>query len=427
MTFDEMEVYLLNIPKFGKKHSIDAVGETLVNLGVEQESFQIIHVAGTNGKGSVCAFLNSIFLSAGKTVGLFTSPHLIQIRERFLINGEMASKEKVIQAFYHVMERMERENHPNFFEMMFYIGMYLFTQEKVEYVILETGLGGRLDATNCIQKPMVTILTRIGKDHEQYLGTTLEAITREKVGIMKEGVPMVCLEVEERPSISHIIRQQALEKNVSLFTISTREIQNYRIHHKKIDFLLDSSYYRSIRVTIPSIALYQVENVALVLKSMELLATKLGITKEEIVQGIACTKWAGRMEEVMPNIYVDGAHNVDGIYAFIETIRLKNRNENVLLFAVVDDKDYERMVQAIAESTLFEKVLVSDLDTKRGMKSKAIADIFQRYGFQNVVAMESIEEAFKECCKLQQEDKNIYIVGSLYLVGTIKTILENMS
>lgn len=422
MTFEEMEDYLLSIPKFGKKHSIELVGKTLVKIGVVQESFQVIHVAGTNGKGSVCAFLNSILLTGNKRVGMFTSPHLVQMRERFMVNGKMVSKEKVLEAFYHIMDKIDKNDHPNFFEMMFYLAMYLFQQEQVDYVILETGVGGRLDATNCIQKPILTILTQIGKDHMDYLGNTYEEIAKEKAGIIKTGVPVVC--ISQREVVVTVLRQKARETNSQFIRATVPNEQNYRIHYKKIDFSIDSSYYSSIRVMIPSIALYQIENVTLVLRAMELLAPKIGISKEEIIGGIERTNWPGRMEEVETNIYVDGAHNIDGICVFLQNVRVMKHRESVLLFSVVGDKDYESMIREIVKSQLFTKIIVTQIESYRGMASTAIEQVFRKYGFPSIQIIETVEKALIECRRLEKQGRDVYIVGSLYLVGAVKEIIE---
>ncbi len=182
--------YLLDIPKFVKKTDKDTIGEVLKRLNNPEDALKVIHVAGTNGKGSTCAFLNSIILEAGKTVGLFTSPHLVKINERIKINGIDVSDEEFLRIFKKLkvlLDEMQQEgySHLSFFEMLFVLAVLVFKENNVEYAVFETGLGGRLDATNVIKKPLVTIITTISMDHMEILGNTIEEIALEKAGIIK--------------------------------------------------------------------------------------------------------------------------------------------------------------------------------------------------------------------------------------------------
>lgn len=197
-TFEYKEAveYLLNIPKFVKKTDKDTIDEVLKRFGNPQDKMKVIHIAGTNGKGSTCAFLNSILLAAGKSVGMFTSPHLVKINERIKINGIDVSDDEFLEAFKRlkkVLDEMQNEGfmHLSFFEMLFVLAVLLFENQKLEYAILETGLGGRLDATNIVKHPEVSIITTISMDHMEILGDTIEQIAAEKAGIIKKGVPVV--------------------------------------------------------------------------------------------------------------------------------------------------------------------------------------------------------------------------------------------
>ncbi len=420
MTYEEMETYLFAIPRFTKKHTQREMNEILVSLGVREESFQIIHIAGTNGKGSVCAYLQGILLQAGITVGMFTSPHLIHMRERFLVNGEMVAREKVLAAFYHVMKVVGEASPPSFFEMMFYLAMVLYQEEKVAVLILETGLGGRLDVTNCIKAPILTGITRIGLDHTEYLGNTIEEVTMEKAGIIKEGIPVVYLESNQ--SSSTIIRQVATRKKAPFTAVSCENEQNYRFHHKKIDFSYVSSYYNIITVSISSIALYQVENVAIALGIVDQIGEGLKISKEAILKGIEATNWEGRMEEIAESIYVDGAHNVDGIRAFLQTVEAMNEVDLVLVFACACDKNYEDMIQEIATSELFGQVIITQVHSDRGADGTILEAAFRRYGVSKVQNIPNYEQVWLQCKNLQEQGKTIYIAGSLYLVGILKSL-----
>ena len=195
MTYEEATRYILNIPKFTKKNKPEHISRFLEYLGNPQKERKILHVAGTNGKGSVCVYLSTMLLAQKKTVGLFVSPHLIKMNERIVINGKQVSDETFLQLFEYVLDITEKMQeaglpHPTFFEFLFGMAMTAFARTGVEYIVLETGLGGRLDATNSIEKPLATAITSIGLDHTEILGDTVEKIAFEKAGIIKPGVPV---------------------------------------------------------------------------------------------------------------------------------------------------------------------------------------------------------------------------------------------
>lgn len=189
--YEQAVEYILDVPKFTKKNDMSDTKRFLKKLKNPEKDMKIIHIAGTNGKGSVCAYLCSVLKEAGFLTGMFTSPHLVDIRERFRIGGEMISEEQFLQVFLQVYENIDGDYHPTFFEYLFFMAILLFKKAKVDYCILETGLGGRLDATNAVEKKEISIITEIGFDHMEYLGSTLTEIAGEKAGIIKENTPVV--------------------------------------------------------------------------------------------------------------------------------------------------------------------------------------------------------------------------------------------
>ena len=196
MNYEEAVSYIDNIPKFTTKHPLEHTRMLMERLGNPSTGRKIIHVAGTNGKGSVCSYLDSMLRCGGKSVGLFTSPHLIRINARYIINGQNISDEAFLSAFEKVMEMVRRfvregGDHPSYFELLFLMGMVIFDEADVEYIVLETGLGGRLDATNVVPHPLACIITSISRDHTEYLGETIPEIAGEKAGIIKPGVPVI--------------------------------------------------------------------------------------------------------------------------------------------------------------------------------------------------------------------------------------------
>ncbi|MDD3205373.1 MAG: bifunctional folylpolyglutamate synthase/dihydrofolate synthase [Lachnospiraceae bacterium] len=433
MTFEEVTEYIDSIPKFTKKNSPESTKQFYERLGRPGEKSKIIHVAGTNGKGSVCAYLNAILMEAGYTTGLFTSPHLVTILERFRINGIYVQEETYIAAFQQVMREVhiwnaemgEQKNsyHPTFFEILFFIGMLLFEEKKVDYIILETGLGGRLDATNVIAHPVATIITKIGMDHMEYLGDTIEQITGEKAGIIKPGIPVIY--VKQQENVTGIIEETAKLQRSSTFPLDSNAFIILKNTDKSIDFSFESKYYGYIRLTLSTCALYQCVNVQLTIQALEVIDKAKTIKKEHLLRAVAQTKWEGRMEEVLPRVYVDGAHNEDGMEAFMETVRaIPKVGNNHLLFAVVNDKDYSSMVQTLMQENLFDRVAITRIPGSRELKPEILEKIFSKYMDVSKVSLyEDVETAFQECLSKKEEQERLYIVGSLYLVGFIKEIL----
>ena len=227
ITYSKATEYLLDIPKFTKNKDNTNLRRILEHMGNPDKDIKVIHVAGTNGKGSTCSFMNNILLAAGKTVGMFTSPHLVKINERIKINGRDISDEKFLEAFLGVKEVVdnvikEGGEHPTFFEYIFLVGIKALHDAKVEYGIFEVGLGGRLDATNIIEKPLVSVITSVSMDHMEILGDTIEQIAKEKAGIIKENTPVVYYgEVE---AVDRIIRDEVEKKGTIGFSIKNSDI-----------------------------------------------------------------------------------------------------------------------------------------------------------------------------------------------------------
>lgn len=423
-TYREAEEYIFSIPKFTSKNLPAQTRAFYEHLGKPGAGDRIIHVAGTNGKGSVCAYLNAILGEAGYAVGMFTSPHLISMRERFQIAGIPITEEEFLCSYHTVMQEVEKWNqegiqyHPTFFETLFFIGMVWFESKKLDYIILETGLGGRLDATNVIESPIITVITKIALDHTRYLGDTLEKIAWEKAGILKKGIPVVFWDYKE--NVTTVIKERAKELNCAVFGVSCQIYNILQVTNKNIDFSLKSKYYRDIRLNISTCALYQVQNVALALKAIEVVDEDRSVTEEHIKRAVANTKWAGRMEEILPAVYVDGAHNEDGIEAFIETVKASGIRNNQLLFAVVSDKDYASMIRTLMSEQLFTRITVTKVEGERAVSLAYLKEIFMKYTEREIYLYEDAKEAYEDCLAHKGHADRLYIVGSLYLVGLVK-------
>ena len=429
---EEAQEFIYGIPKFSSKNSLEDTRHFLEFLNHPGEKLKIIHIAGTNGKGSVCAFLSSVLQEAKYRVGLFTSPHLEDIRERFQIQRQLIEEEDFLRIYEYLREQIrlyqtggKPSYHPSFFEFLFLMALFYFDQQEVDFVILETGLGGRLDATNVMEHPILCGITKMGLDHTEYLGETLGEIAAEKAGIIKKQVPICYWRLSDE--IATVIEHKAEISNSPVFPVSEEDFRIHQVAKKSIDFSMDSRYYGYIRLTISTGALYQVENAALAVRLVEVLnsidSIEHKITKEELSMGLLHMHWHGRMEEILPDVFLDGAHNEDGIYAFLETVKARaHLKPSRLLFSVVMEKDYTHMIQAICDSHLFCEIIVTKLESSRGLSLDAMKPIFRSNLNEKITYIGNTEEAFCYAWKQKQEGETLYVAGSLYLVGHIMTL-----
>ena len=427
MNYREIVDYIEEIPKFTSKNPLDHTKALLKCLGDPQNQMQVIHVAGTNGKGSVCAYLDSMLRAGGYKVGLFTSPHLVKINERFKINGEMISDERFVKAFEEVQKIIKKAqedglDHPSYFETLFLMGMVVFKEADVDYVVLETGLGGRLDATNTVDRPLACIITSISLDHVEYLGDTIGKIAGEKAGIFVPGVPVIY--DGNNPAAAGVIRARAQELGSPYFEVKREDTKIIRNTRAGIDFSYENEYYGNTVFTLPFIAEYQVMNSSLALKTIEVLKDQVKIPVEAVRKGLLETRWQGRMETVLPGVIVDGAHNEDGVEKFVETaVHFQKDYPLTLLFSAVDDKDYTDMIRTILGKISFHHVIVTQVGGYRKVPAEKLAEIFREKGCPTAEACEDVEEAFKKALAAKGEDGMLFCVGSLYLVGEIKTLI----
>lgn len=428
LNYKEAVDYIEETPKFTTKNSLDHTKECLRRLGNPQEKFRVIHVAGTNGKGSVCAFLASMLREGGYRCGLFTSPHLVKINERFQMDEIMVDDETFLNAFLKVKKLAddlvaEGSYHPTYFEMLFLMGMVIFADAGMEYVVLETGLGGRLDATNSIEDPLACVITSISLDHMQYLGNTVREIAGEKAGIIQPGIPVVydanALDAAE------VIAKKAKELKSPAWSL-TENGQEFEVTRRGITFEMELKHFGKQQFQIPFIAKYQVMNARLALTCMDVLAEQLPLSLEQMKAGIANTRWQGRMETIAPGIIVDGAHNEDGVRRFVETAaHFQKQYPITLLFSAVSDKDYQDMIREMCEAISFRHVVTTEVGGYREVPAEELAEIFRQNGCTSVSAFSQIPKAYEEAVKEKGEDGMLFCAGSLYLVGEIKTYLQS--
>lgn len=436
MKYKEAVEYILNIPKFTQKNSLQNTKKWMEKLASEEKLGKVIHVAGTNGKGSVCAMLSSILQQAGYQVGLFSSPHLVSVTERFRINQVPVSEAVFLEAFQKVFETVKEQSenllqHPTFFEWLFLMACVIFEKESVDFCILETGLGGRLDATNTIKHPAACVITSIGKDHTEYLGDTIEKISAEKAGICKPGVPVILDGTNKEAADT--IKRRAMELDCNYQVLLTdEEAKNgspqkhgYRINsfaQKQVDFSWKNGYDEYIEAIVPGIGLYQAKNAALAMMAARNLIPSL--PADLLRSGIRNTDWPGRMEEVFPNIFIDGAHNPEGMKEFVSILNKVSNKEKIVLFSVVQEKNIEEMIEQICQAEIVKAFILTEIHNKRGRKAYELADSFAKYTKVPILAIPDIKEAFKKARIMKTDQGMIFCVGSLYLVGEIKTLIK---
>ena len=422
--FEEARKYIDEIPKFVKKNTMEDTKAFYRKLSCPCEDTRVIHVAGTNGKGSVCAYLQSVLTEAGYRTGLFTSPHLVDIRERIRVDEEQIPEADFVEVFRRVRDACPKESgyHPSYFEYLYFMAMLYFEKKKPDFIILETGLGGRLDATNSFETPCISIIAEIGLDHTEYLGETLEQIAEEKAGIVKKGIPLVYF--AKNKIVADVMEKSAKKADSKAFSVKPAEICLKNSGEKGIDFSYHSGYYKYSVFRLSTRALYQQENAALCIRALAVLEES-GIVKvpeEDLRRGLEKTHWEGRMEEILPGVYVDGAHNPDGREAFLQSVRADGAKDGrMLLYSSLEEKACGEMIRRIADAGLFEEIVVTKIDSPRAAMPSKLARLFGETG---TVVTEDTKEAFDYCLRRRRAEEKVYITGSLYLTGQIKALTE---
>lgn len=445
--YEDAVSYCLTIPRFTGKNSIDVTRDFYEYLGRPGSASRIVHVAGTNGKGSVCAFLQSVCMEMNNKVGMFTSPHLCDIRERIRMDGSLIAKEDFLRIFCILAQKTESfcqeektQYHPSFFEWLFFMAMLYFEENTPDIILLETGLGGRLDATNCIKSPALTIITKIGMDHMEYLGETLKEIAAEKAGILKAGVPLIYL--QDKKEADDVILQKAKILSCPCTFVSKEQVDSIFFHDKHIDFSYKSRYYGYVRFSLNTTAFYQMENAVLSIAAAEELYRD-SLDEKILQKGILAMHWEGRMEEVFPGVFLDGAHNEDGIEAFLVSVSRDGCiGKRSLLFSAVSDKRYAQMAKMITDSGLFSEIYTAPIDSARGIKTEELEQLFESSIRKEsrstphtnaeedrlcIVHTGDSKEALQEMLGNRGTEDYLYVAGSLYLIGQLKQWFKELA
>ncbi|SEL99477.1 dihydrofolate synthase / folylpolyglutamate synthase [Syntrophus gentianae] len=392
----------------------------LERIGNPHLAYPAVLIGGTNGKGSVAAILSSILKHSGLKVGVYTSPHLMDIRERIRINDFLIPEDRMQECIETVCNRLEEDL--TYFEILTAVAYRYFHEEKVDIAVLEVGMGGRLDATNVVI-PQVSVITNVHHDHQEYLGRFLKNIAGEKAGIIKEK--SICVTAANQKSVLDILADTCRKKGVPLFRLG-KEI---RVRSKGAGNFSYTGIDRKIsHLTCPLSGEHQIKNAALALAAAELIRIKgRRIDEQAMCLGLAGAKWEGRLEilQKSPTVLVDGAHNPAGIRSLCDTLRNRSEKEGrLLVFGVLGDKDYSRMLKKLLP--LFRWVIFTRPKVERAVDLDKLIPIARNHGHL-AEAIEDSREALQRALLLAEKNDLICVAGSLYLVGEIKKIYRETS
>lgn len=406
--------WLFKLQRFGVKLGLDNMRELLGHLGDPHEKFKSIHVAGTNGKGSVCALLSSVLKEAGYKVGMYTSPHVVRYNERMQINGEEISNEQVmeyIERIRPISEEMGKNptKHPTFFEFTTAMAFSYFADEEIDIGVIEVGMGGRLDATNVIM-PEVSVITHLALEHTEHLGGTLERIAKEKAGIIKPGVPVVA--AEENPIIRRICDERGCE-----IIIVEDEYPYERILHDTSGqkFWVGDS---ENELFIPLLGSYQLQNAATAYAVLDVLRKQgYSLSKDLIDKGFSQARWPARLEVVQtdPVVIVDSSHNPDGMANLRTALQDITEGSRVtFVIGVMSDKDIASMIEAIAPIT--RRVICTRPTYWRAMDSEEIAEEAAK-SMDSVEVVPTVPEAIEMAVSTSRSGDVVCITGSIFTAG----------
>jgi dihydrofolate synthase/folylpolyglutamate synthase len=418
MGYRETLDWLYGLETMGIKFGLENVSELLEHLGNPHLRFRSVHVAGTNGKGSVCAMTSSVLRQAGYKVGLYTSPHIVDFRERIQVNGVEIPEPKLlklveeVRPFVDEMSRSGPDKRLTFFEITTAMAFAYFADKRVEEAVIEVGMGGRLDATNVIA-PDCTVITRINLEHTKYLGDTISRIAREKAGIMKPGVPVVT--AEDKEEALAVFRSVAMGRRVPLRIVG-RDIR-YEVLSSTLEGIVVLLDGLPSEVSVPLPGSYQASNVALSYGCIrELRERGIEVSDDSIVEGLGKVKWPGRIEVLSrsPLVILDASHTPDGAGAVAADIKQLARGRTILVLGVLNDKDLEGIAKHFG--SIASMAIATSPDTKRAFLAAAVRDALRKY-CSHVEIFEGVGKAFARAIALATEDDTVLVTGSLYTIG----------
>ncbi len=429
MNYEEAISYLHSLHRFGSRPGLDRIQRLLGLLGDPHLEIPVVHIGGTNGKGSVAAMMDSVLTTAGYKTGRYISPYLEEFTERISINGRPIPRGELVELVNLVAQKVglmkeKGWEHPTEFEVVTALGFLYFAIHKVEILVLEVGLGGRCDATNVVPAPLVSVITNIGYDHMEQLGSTLPKIAAEKAGIIKPGKPVV---TSRWPGEAwDVIARVCRERGCRLITIGEDvrvKERSPRPDGQEIDIQGIETTYRNL--WLPLLGYHQAVNAATAVAALELISTdEIRVGEDSIRKGLARTSWPGRVEVMKrkPLVVLDGAHNPQGAASLRATLDEHfPAQKRILVLGVLGDKMVRAMLEELVPGA--ERVITTEPPNPRALPARELAGLVAPL-CPNTSAVESHEDAVVQALQWAKEDDLVLVAGSLYLVGTVRTFLR---
>lgn len=429
MNYQEALNYINDMEKFGSRPGLREITKLMDLLDNPQKGLNIIHVGGTNGKGSTTSYISNMLQEEGYKVGVFTSPYLVRFNERIAINHEDIPNEKLAEItlrIKNVIPKMLEEGyeHPTTFELITAISLIYFKEEKVDYVVYEVGLGGKEDSTNVIESPLAAVITTIDFDHIDVLGNTLSEIAYQKAGIIKEDTVVISYPQQSDAMIE--IEKAAKNTNSKLFYCP---MENITIKEKSdtgnvFDFDYGDFHFKNLKISL--LGEYQIYNATMAMYTLLKLRElgRIKISDKSIVDGLSDTKWGGRLEIINenPRILIDGAHNVQGANTLKEALSLFKYNKLILGFSVLVDKDYKHIIETLIP--MADEIVLTEIPIPRKMPLEDLEKEVKPFTKGNIYIEKDNRKALDKTIELYEDGDLIVFAGSLYLIGNIKR--ENM-
>ena len=410
---------MYGLRRFGIILGLATIKSILNELGNPQNRFRSIHVAGTNGKGSVAAALSSILQESGYRVGLYTSPHLVRFNERICINNRQISDDAVVKSYHAVQKAHHGKREPTFFELTTAMAFYEFGRQAVDWTVIETGMGGRLDATNIIY-PAVSIITNISMEHREYLGNSLAQITREKAGIIKRAIPVVTAIRQKHAKT--VIQQIAAKKSAPLYILG-ENFKARRLRSGEFTYYGIENTWHHMRSAL--LGNYQVENAALAIAACELLnKNKAVISENNIRNGLIKTRWPGRLEIVSdhPMIILDGAHNLIAARKLAQFLGNNLAHRPItLVVGILNDKPYKAMLKSLLP--VCSRLVITQAKIDRALNTRQLFDVVKNK-ISDVRMISDVARAVEQAVATADSNEVVCIAGSLYVVGEAKAAIE---
>ncbi len=429
MNYKETLDYIKSTEKYGSKLGLETIDTLLEEMDNPHKGLNYIHIAGTNGKGSISSFTANILKEAGYKVGLFTSPYLERFNERIQINGVDIPNEDLAKNTKLVKDKTEKIvsmgfRHPTTFETITAIAFQYFKEEKVDYVVLEVGLGGRIDSTNVIKKSLASIITTIDVDHTHILGDTITDIAYEKAGIIKEDG--LVISYPQKVDVLQVLENESKNKNANFVLCDMKNLTIKEVSNEGgiFDFKYKNKVYSKLKINM--LGEFQVYNAVLALTTILQLRERglVKVTDNEIRKGLEKTKWNGRLEILNkePLFLIDAAHNPQSAKHLSKALSIFEYNKLILGIAILEDKDVDHVIEYLVP--LADEIIITEVNVPRKMDSGKLAERIEKYN-NNYLIEKDIGKAIEKSHKIANKDDLILFAGSIYLIGDVRKIVTN--